>query len=159
MSNTVWKRRRGSFSLPTLLAIVLIAALTTVLFLPRIEASDFPREGIAEVPNGVPEPFVGLWSVGFPEGEGMINGAPIATCAAPVALNGSGNGTLTYLSPTGDEVAFELSAFSSRTTWLPAMGESLVAVWISIDEFYLYSVDLTTGRARWDNPHAYRRCV
>lgn len=159
MSNTGWRRRRGSFSLLTLLAIMLIAALTTVLFLPRIEATEFPRESIADIPNGVPEPFVGLWSVGFPEGEGMINGAPIASCAAPVTLNGSGNGTLTYLSPTGDEVAFELSAFSGRTTWLPAMGESLVAVWISTDEFYLYSVDLTTGRARWDNPHAYRRCL
>ena len=158
MLNTGRNRRRGSPSLSTLLAIVLIAALATVIFLPRIEATEFPRQGIADITNGVSEPFAGTWSVGFPEGEGMINGASIATCAAPVALAGAESGTLTYLSPTGDEVAFQLSEFSGRTTWFPAVGESLVAVWISADEFYLYSVDLGTGQARWDNPHAYRRC-
>lgn len=158
MSKTGWNRRRRSFSLSTLLVIVFVATLTTVLFLPRIDASEFPRQGIAEIANGVSEPLAGTWSVGFPEGEGMINGSPIATCAAPVALAGADSSTLTYLSPTGDEVAFELSEFSGRTTWFPAVGESFVAVWISVDEFYLYSVDLVTGRARWDNPHAYRRC-
>ena len=152
------KRRGRHGVLPTILGMLLLAALATFVFLPRIGAMEFPREGIDGIANGVPEPFAGRWSVGFPEGDGMFNGAPIADCAAPVELAVGAGATLTYHSPTGDEVGFELSAFAGRTAWFPPTGESLVAVWIGEGEFYLYSVDLATGRARWDNPHAYRRC-
>lgn len=137
---------------------VLVAVLSTVIFLPRIDAAELPREGISTIPNGVSEPFVGLWSVGFLEGDGMISGATIASCEAPVALAGTDKGTLAYRAPTGDEVIFALSEFSGRTTWFPALGESLVAVWVGEDEFYLYSINPTTGRGHWNNPHAYRRC-
>ncbi len=97
--------------------------------------------------------------MGFPEGEGMINGAPKVTCDDPVRLQPSSQYELRYVSPTGQEVTFELTEFSGRTTWFPPMGESTIVVWISADEFFSYSVDPTNGQARWDDPLVYRRCI
>tara|TARA_R110002126_G_scaffold76017_13_gene189902 strand:- start:802 stop:1122 length:321 start_codon:yes stop_codon:yes gene_type:complete len=106
----------------------------------------------------VSTPFAGRWSVGFPEGDGMINGEPLVTCDRPVQLLAVGKNALSYIAPNGNEILFELTAFSGRTAWFPPAGESLVAVWTSPDEFFSYSVALTNGRARWDEPHVYRRC-
>lgn len=158
MPNTGWRRRHRSFRIGTLLMIGLVVALTTLIFLPRINAEEFPREGVTGIPNGVPELFAGLWSVGFPERNNGISPSTITDCAAPVELSGTMSGMLTYLSPTGDRVEFQVAEFAGRTTWFPEKGESLVAVWINNDEFYLYSVDQVSGRAGWDSPHAYRRC-
>lgn len=121
-------------------------------------AAQFPREGIAGIANGKAAPFKGKWWVGFPEGEGMINGAPLVECTAPVELVAEADNRLLYRSPKGVEARFELTEFSGRTTLYPENGESVIAVWISPDEFLTYSVDLATGRARWDSPLAYRRC-
>ncbi len=120
--------------------------------------AQFAREGIAEIPNGVSAPFAGAWSIGFPEGDGMINGDPLVSCDQPVQLRPGGENDLVYVEPNGNEIQFDLTAFSGRTTWFPPAGESLLAVWTSADEFFSYSVELTNGRARWDDPHVYRRC-
>jgi hypothetical protein len=120
--------------------------------------AQFPREGIVEIPNGVSAPFAGSWAVGFPAGKGMINGEPLVSCDQPVRLQPAGEHALSYLAPNGSEILFELTAFSGRTTWFPPAGESIIAVWTSSEEFFTYSVTLTNGRARWDDPHVYRRC-
>ncbi|MBU1305278.1 MAG: hypothetical protein KKF33_07135 [Alphaproteobacteria bacterium] len=133
------------------------ALLALALSLPA--HAEFPREGVPSVANGQSSPFVGAWSIGFPEGDGMINGAPPVSCEAPVMLQADGEYDLVYVSPGGQEVAFALMEFSGRTTWLPAEGESLIAVWTGPDEFFSYTVELTTGRARWDDPRVYRRCA
>lgn len=121
-------------------------------------AMDFPREGTTDIPNGIAAPFAGTWWVGYPEGEGVINGAPKVACSAPVELVPEGEARLVYLAPNGNQLTFELMEFSGRTTWLPEQGESILAVWINADEFFTYSVDLGTGKARWNDPSVYRRC-
>lgn len=121
-------------------------------------AMDFPREGTPDIPDGVAAPFAGQWWIGYPEGEGMINGEPKVDCSAPVELAAEGEAALRYSAPNGNELVFELMAFSGRTTWLPEQGESIIAVWINADEFFTYSVDLGTGKARWNDPSVYRRC-
>ncbi|MEM5500394.1 hypothetical protein WNY59_02205 [Ahrensia kielensis] len=120
--------------------------------------AQFPREGVAEISNGQSSAFVGAWAIGFPEGEGMINGEPPVSCETPVLLQSDGEHKLVYVSPTGQKVAFDLTEFSGRTVWFPANGSSMIAVWISSDEFFSYTVDLATGRANWNDPRVYRRC-
>jgi hypothetical protein len=140
-------------------SLVLLACLCTALALVSpAGAMDFPRQGVAAIPNGVSTPFAGQWSVGYPEGDGMINGDPKVACSAPVELVSDGDARLLYRSPSGAEVGFDLMEFSGRTSWLPEQGESVVAVWTSADEFFAYSVDMGTGKARWDDPSVYRRC-
>lgn len=137
------------------------AALITMTFAlaaPVLADASYPREGIAGIPNGTAAPFVGAWSLGFPEGEGVIASGRLVECDAPVQLEDGGEGTLIYLSPKGSEVTFDLTEFAGRTTWLPEQGESILAVWTGADEFYTYSVDLATGKARWDSPQVFRRC-
>lgn len=134
------------------------ATMLLVLTLNTPSYAQFPREGVAEVPNGQSLPFAGAWAVGFPEGDGMINGDPPVTCEAPVLLQPAGEHGLVYVSPAGQEVAFELSEFSGRTAWFPAAGSSTIIVWVGPNEFFSYTVDLPTGRARWDDPLVYRRC-
>lgn len=129
-----------------------------VLIMKAPAYAQFPRQGVAGITNGQSSPFAGAWEVGFPEGEGMINGSPPVTCQAPVLLQPAGDQDLVYVSPKGQTVDFELSAFSERTVWLPAAGSSIVIVWVSLDEFFSYTVDLATGRAGWEDPRVYRRC-
>jgi len=140
---------------PMLRQTVLAAALVS-LAIPAL--ADFPREGVADVPNGIADPFVGTWCIGFPEGEGMINGDPLVTCDDPVELKAAENGDLVYVSPTGQEVTFGLEAFAGRTSWIPEYGNSALAVWTSPDAFFSHTVHLQTGKANWDDPRVYRRC-
>lgn len=121
-------------------------------------AMNFPREGVPDIPNGVSAPFEGKWWVGYPEGDGMINGAPKVDCTTPVELVPDGEARLVYVAPNGNRLNFDLMEFSGRTTWLPQQGESILAVWIDADAFFTYSVDLGTGKARWNDPSVYRRC-
>jgi len=137
---------------------LLVGTLGMVLFLPAPQAREFPREGNPAIANGLAELFAGRWWIGFPEGEGMINGQPVVDCGSGVELVPEGEGMLRYRSATGKEAVFEVLEFSGRTTWLPEYGESTIAVWVDENEFFAYSVDLGTGRARWDNPAVYRRC-
>lgn len=140
------------------LLLLVLGLFGLVLLLPAPEAMEFPREGNPAIANGTAEPFAGNWWVGFPEGDGAINGEPAVTCSAAVELVPRDDGRLLYRSPSGAEAIFELLEFSGRTTWLPEWGESTIAVWTSTDEFFAYSVDMTNGKARWDNPLVYRRC-
>ena len=137
----------------------LSSTMLLVLTLGEPSYAQFRREGVAEIPNGQSSAFAGAWEIGFPEGDGMINGDPPVTCEAPVLLQPAGEQSLVYVSSTGQKVAFELTEFSGRTVWFPATGSSLIAVWTNPDEFFSYSVDLSTGRARWDDPRVYRRCL
>lgn len=134
-------------------------AVLVLLPLTAPSHAQFPREGVADIPNGQPSAFAGAWAIGFPEGDGMINGDPPVTCEAPVLLQPAGEQSLVYVSSTGQNVAFELTEFSGRTVWFPATGSSLIAVWTNPDEFFSYTVGLATGRARWDDPRVYRRCL
>lgn len=135
-------------------------AVLVLLSLTVPSHAQFPRQGVAEIPNGQPSAFAGAWAIGFPEGDGMINGDPPVTCEAPVLLQADGERRLVYVSPAGKEIVFELTEFSGRTVWFPASGGlSMLAVWTSPEEFFSYSVDLSTGRARWDDPRVYRRCL
>lgn len=137
----------------------LLVGMTCLMALPAASiAQEFPREGNPAIANGIAEPFAGRWWIGFPEGDGMINGEPVVDCSTGVDLVPKGDGFLLYRSATGNEATFELLEFSGRTTWFPTYGESTIAVWIDDDEFFAYSVDLGTGKARWDNPMVYRRC-
>lgn len=142
-----------------LVLMVLVGLCGLGILLPAPRAVDFPREGNPAIANGVAEPFAGRWKLGWPEGEGMINGEPDVSCSAPIELVPLENENLLHRSPSGAEVQFELLEFSGRTTWLPQWGESTIAVWIDDNEFFAYSVDIATGKARWDNPMAYRRCT
>ena len=120
-------------------------------------AQPFPRTGAADVPNGLAAPFVGRWSVGFPEGEGMINGKPVATCDEPIVLSAGAETVLIYKSPRGS-TTLKLAAFAGRTSWL-SQGPSTLAVWTDRSTFYTYRVDPMTGRANWSDPRVYRRCA
>lgn len=150
--------RRKAVRLGQIVLVLLVEALGLIVLLPAPMAQEFPREGNPAITNGHAEPFAGRWWIGFPEGEGMINGQPVADCASGVELVAEGEGMLRYRSATGNEAVFEVLEFSGRTTWLPEYGESTIAVWVDENEFFAYSVDLGTGRARWDNPVVYRRC-
>ncbi len=141
-----------------LVVVFLLGLLALIVLIPAPKALDFPREGVPEIPNGVAAPFAGRWWLGFPEGAGTINGEPVVNCASAVELRPNGEDRLVYRSSSGIESEFELMSFSGRTTWLPEWGESSIAVWTNSDEFFIYSVDLTTGKARWDNPTVFRRC-
>lgn len=143
---------------PRLLVGILLGLLSQIVFIPAPQALDFPREGVPDIPNGVAELFAGRWWLGFPEGAGAINGEPIADCGSAVELTPNGSDRLLYRSASGVDYEFELMSFSGRTTWLPKRGESSIAVWTNSDEFFVYSVDLATGKARWDNPTVFRRC-
>ena len=133
-------------------------ALSLSLASPLMADGHYPREGVAGIPNGTADPFVGAWSMGYPEGDGVIVSERKVDCDAPIRLEDGGEGTLVYLSPNGSEVTFELTEFAGRTTWLPDQGESILAVWTGVDEFFVYTVDLSTGKARWDAPQVFRRC-
>ncbi len=135
-----------------------LVGVLAIIFTATASSAQFPREGIADVPNGVAAPFVGAWSVGFPNVDGAINGEPIVTCAEPVRLEAGRDGTVLYHSPTGQSASFELLEFSGRTTWLPENTQSSIAVWTSQDSFLLYRTDIMTGAAYWDDPRAYDRC-
>lgn len=137
---------------------LLLGLLAVVMLAPAPDALEFPREGVPEIPNGVAEPFTGRWWLGFPEGAGAINGEPVVDCSSAVVLTPMGPDKLLYRSASGIESEFELMSFADRTTWLPQWGESSIAVWTNKDEFFVYSVSLTTGKARWDNPMVFRRC-
>lgn len=137
---------------------LLLSCLAIIMLAPAPEAMEFPREGVPEIPNGLAEPFSGRWWLGFPEGTGTINGEPVVDCSSAVELTANGADKLSYKSSSGIETEFELMSFSGRTTWLPEWGESSIAVWVSKDEFFVYSVDLATGKARWGNPMVFRRC-
>ncbi len=120
--------------------------------------AQFPRKGVDNIPNGVAAPFVGRWSIDFPEGDGMINGKPVVDCQRPVELKAVGQSGLIYRSSEGKEISFELSAFEGRTTWMPEQGASILAVWTEADAFFSYTVDPMTGRAGWNDPRVFRRC-
>lgn len=134
---------------------ILFALLFALLAVPA--HAEFPRRGVAEVPNGIPEPFAGFWSAGFPQGEGVIVSEQIVSCEDPIRLSVGKGETLEYASPSGTTSIFELLEFEGRTTWLPANSPSSIAVWLSPESFYLYSVN-EIGRADWDNPRLYQRC-
>ncbi len=119
--------------------------------------AEFPRVGVADIPNGVSAPFDGFWAAGIPDANGADGVSPDA-CKNPIQLRANGDHGLVYAAPNRPEIVYELSEFSGRTTWLPIIGESTIAVWISADAFYAYAVGLTDGRARWDDPRLYRRC-
>ncbi|WP_127142555.1 hypothetical protein [Pelagibacterium montanilacus] len=137
-------------------AIAAATVLATALAGPA--QAQFPREGVAGIENGVSTTFAGKWWIGFPEGEGIIVGAPVVSCEDPVALAAPSAGVLVYHSPTGAQVSFEVFEFSGRTTWMPESGESILAVWTGPDEFFSYRVDAMSGSALWDDPRVYRRC-
>ncbi len=141
-----------------LLVAFLLGLLALIVLIPASRALDFPREGVPEIPNGVAAPFAGRWWLGFPEGAGTIYGEPVVNCASPVELRSNGEDRIVFLSSSGVESEFELMSFSGRTTWLPEWGESSIAVWTNSDEFFIYAVELTTGKAHWDNPTVFRRC-
>ena len=134
-------------------AIPFVAAL---LLTPGIAYAEFPREGIPEVSNGQAQPFVGRWEMGFPLTEDTIYAETLVDCADPVVIEATADAAIHYRS-SGGEAVFELGEFSGRTPWFPVAGNSLIAVWVSPDEFYLYTTD-NMGSADWDNPHAFRRC-
>ncbi len=136
----------------TLAATALLASTLAPAF------ADFPREGVAGIPNGVSTPFEGAWQMGFPDGEDVIVSELVVTCDAPAVIRGDGEQAIVYRSPQGSEARFELTEFSNRTSWLPEAGESMLAVWTSADEFFSYRVDAATGKAAWDDPRVYRRC-
>jgi len=150
-------RMAGKLSrkLPVALLLGLVALIVPI---PAPKALEFPREGVPEIPNGTAAPFAGRWWLGFPEGAGTINGEPVVNCGSAVELRPNGEDKLVYRSPSGIEARFELMSFAGRTTWLPEWGESSIAVWTTSDEFFVYSVDLATGKARWDSPTVFRRC-
>ncbi|GHA30092.1 hypothetical protein GCM10007989_27210 [Devosia pacifica] len=150
--------RAKAKSVRNIIAASLLGCLVILMLMPAPRAFDFPREGATGIPNGVAAPFAGKWWLGFPEGDGFINGAPLVDCASAVELIPNGADRLLYRSSADVEIEFELMAFSGRTTWLPKWGESSIAVWLNADEFFIYSVDLTTGKARWDSPKVFRRC-
>ncbi|ODT82516.1 MAG: hypothetical protein ABS76_07825 [Pelagibacterium sp. SCN 64-44] len=150
--------RFRAFPFTKLLVAFLAGLFGILIFLPELNAMDFPREGHTDIPNGVAAPFAGRWWIGFPEGEGMINGEPVVSCSSAVELVPQEHEKLLYRSSRGVKVLFELLEFSGRTTWLPESGESIIAVWVNEGEFFAYSVDLTTGKARWADPTVYRRC-
>lgn len=132
--------------------------VATLVLLAPVAHAQFPRKGVDNIPNGVATAFVGKWSIGFPEGEGMINGKPIVGCERPIELKAGGRGELIYRSSEGQEISFELSTFEGRTTWMPKQGASILAVWTERDAFYSYTVDPMTGRAGWNDPRVFRRC-
>lgn len=141
----------GRWSLPCI-GLAVMGTLSPAL------ALEFPREGVAEVPNGVAAPFAGTWWVGSPQEEGKINGAPTVNCDAPVELVPKGENDLLFRAHGAAEVAFELLEFSGRTTWLPKDGASTIVVWVDTNEFFAYSTDIASGKARWEDPSVFRRC-
>ncbi len=135
----------------TILATIFVFSSTLVW------AQDFPRESIEGIPLGTAEPFVGAWSVAHPDSPGTIVNEPLVTCADPVTLRSSQDGSiLRYASPKGQVVDFEMMEFSGRTTWVPDVMNTSISVWVSPDQFYLYDTDM--GTALWDDPLVYSRC-
>lgn len=137
---------------------LLIPALLVTLAVGSSARADFPREGVDDIPNGLSAPFEGSWAVGHPDAKGTMDGPSEEACNSPVQLRANGEHGLVHASTGGPEITYELTAFSGRTTWLPSVGESTIAVWESKDLFYAYSTNLTDGSARWDDPRVYRRC-
>lgn len=120
-------------------------------------ANDYPRASIADMPNGVASTFVGEWSIQAPEGKSMSSRGT-TTCKNPVHIKSTDPASINYISTTGTEVEFMLSAFMDRSVWMPELGESTLAVWTAKHEFFAYQVDMRTGKAKWDEPLVYRRC-
>jgi hypothetical protein len=136
----------------TTLAALLLATASAA-------AEDFPRVGYDGAINGVAAPFVGSWSLGFPEPEGTIVAETIIGCDNPVRIDATGDAALGFRTPAmAAPAVYELSELvEGRTTWLPAdNSESVIAVWLTPDSFHFYVTNM--GKADWENPQLLRRC-
>jgi len=137
-----------------------LCATILALISPIAFAGDFPREGNPAVPNGVAAPFIGQWSVGFPDDETTIATSTLVGCDDPldIALDGPEGIALSRKTDIEPPVRLTLKAFAGRTNWLPVTtGLSSVIFWLDADSFYRYEVS-ATGKADWDWPFLHRRC-
>jgi hypothetical protein len=126
-----------------LLAILLFGVLAA----PAVAADAVP---------GKAAPFAGRWAVAFPEGEGVIVNKPDATCDAPVVIAVAHDHFITYASPGGEAVEFEVMSFDGRNPWWTKDGRSMVAEWKDDDRFWLAATDM--GKADWKQAKEYKRC-
>lgn len=134
----------------------LLAAFLAASTLPAA-AADYPRTSVEGAVDGVPDPFVGKWAMRYPELEGTVVAAQLATCDRPVVIEKLGETRLAYTSQDDEHSEFELSAFGGRTVWSPDDAPSLLAVWTGADSFYVYTVG-PMGSADWTAPFAFERC-
>ena len=138
--------------------LLAILALATVGSALPAAAEDFPRQGYQGAPNGMAAPFVGNWSLGYPEPEGTIVAETIIGCDDPVRIEAVGETVLGFKTPAMPMTAdYELSEFEGRTTWFPAdASPTVIAVWLTPDSFHFYVTNM--GKADWENPQLLRRC-
>ncbi len=136
----------------SLLTVAILSGVSPAL------AEDFPRAGYEGAPNGLAAPFVGEWSLGFPEPEGTIVSTTTIDCADPVRIAETGESTITFKTPgMSVPVPFELGEFEGRTTWLPAdNSQTVVTVWLTEDSFHFYVTNM--GKVDWTNPSLLKRC-
>ena len=138
--------------------LLLILALAIGCSTAPAAAEDFPRQSYEGAPNGVAAPFVGSWSLGFPQPEGTIVAETIIGCDEPVRIEATGDYGVAFTTPAmGAPIAYELSEFEGRTTWFPAdASPTVIAVWLTPDSFHYYVTNM--GKADWENPQLMQRC-
>ncbi|MBF0679284.1 MAG: hypothetical protein IR164_10130 [Devosia sp.] len=134
---------------------IMASATTTFALTPM------PRPQVADnIEAGVPEPFVGLWSMTLPTMEMGTPDADLATCDQPVRIEAAGDEHIFYLGPNDSEAdaAIELSRRDNGTYWAPiAGGPTYFTLWIDEGMFYLYDA-MPQTEADWGRPFVYRRC-
>lgn len=138
--------------LPTLALVMACIASPAI-------AEDFPRTGYDGAINDQSAPFVGNWSLGFPEPEGTIVAETIIGCDDPVRIESIGDTALGFKTPAmAMPTVYELSELvEGRSTWLPAdNSQSVIAIWLTPDSFHFHVTNM--GKADWENPQLLRRC-
>lgn len=137
-----------------------IICLSLALCASPALAQGFPRTGVDSIENGKSAPFVGEWSMGFPEDYTATAATILVPCETPVVIEAADDTHIRYMGPNagGVDPAIELSAVAQRTHWVPiAGGASYVIVWHSADAFFLYEMG-AVGEADWSGPLLYNRC-
>jgi hypothetical protein len=123
-------------------------------------APPYPQQGIAGVPDGVSEPFVGRWAVVDPASAPNQSDIVYATCDAPLRIEAADEHHIFLLAAdqTEGDAATQLRAVDGTTTWEPiAGGPNYVAVWVSPNGFHLYE-RWVIEQADWGTPLVYTRC-
>ena len=115
---------------------------------------------VAEVKPADPKPFIGAWSIAFPEGAGVIVNKPDVAWDNPAVISAGPNDMISIRTPKGDAENWAVKSFGGRNPlWRDdGFDQTLVADWIDADRFLLAGKDASGIKTDWTRAKQWTHC-
>jgi hypothetical protein len=127
---------------------LLLALIIALAAGPAI--AQYPREGIAGIPNAAASLFAGSWQM-------ATGGGVVYPCDGAVVITEVDDTTIHYVTSDGVATDFPLEEADGATLWLQPPQDPMIAVWTSADTFNLHLIGFD-GELDWDFPFVISRC-